>query len=94
MQPWRESRLNFYWRSDRVVNGSLPIKFGSGRKTGAMPGEDENERTHGDPRKDHADEYRGPTFGFQETTKSFMDCLMPGRFHERRAVARAGRARC
>ena len=64
------------------------------RKTGAMPGEDGNERTHGDPRKDHADEYRDLTFGFQETTKIFMDCLMPGRFHERRAVARASRARC
>ena len=71
-----------------------PKKFGPGRKTGTMPGENGDERTHGDQRKDHADEYRGPTFGFQETTKIFMDCLMPGRFHERRAVAIAGRARC
>jgi hypothetical protein len=31
-------------------------KFRFGRKTGAMPGENGDERTHGDHRKDHADE--------------------------------------
>ena len=31
-------------------------KFRFGRKTGTMPGENGDERTHGDHRKDHADE--------------------------------------